>query len=62
MNPLWTEAQEKEIYQQIIEAIEQAEKEGQPVREIYQAIQNGAEVQITLEPSSQGKVRLSISI
>ena len=62
MDQRWTEAQEKEIYQQIVEAIQQAENEGQPVREIYEAIQNGAEVQITLEPSAKGKVRLSISI
>ena len=38
MDQRWTEAQEKEIYQQIVEAIQQAENEGQPVREVYEAI------------------------
>ena len=62
MNQRWTEAQEKEIYQQIIEAIEQAESEGQPVQEIYRAIQAGEEVQVKWETSNAGKVQLVISI
>ena len=62
MKQTFREEIEKEIYQQMIAAIEQAANEGQPVREIYEAIQAGADIQVTLEPDVMGKVRLILSV
>ena len=53
---------ETEVYQQLIAAIEYAAAEGQPVQEIYEAIEAGEEVHVELQSSSNGKYQLVISI
>jgi len=62
MKHLSKQMTEKEVYQQIITAIERAADQGQPVQEIYEAIEAGEEVQVKLEPADAGKVRLIISV
>ena len=62
MNQKPTELTEAIIHQQLITAIEHAAAEGQPVQEIYEAIEAGEEVHVELQSSSNGKYQLVISI
>ena len=53
---------ENKIFAEIITALEKAQKDGQPVAELMEAVKNGAELEAWFEPKENGKCELLIAI
>lgn len=53
---------ESKILTEIVTALEKAKEEGQPVDELMEAVQNGAELEAWFEPQVNGKCELKIAI
>ena len=56
------ESMELEVQQGIIEALKRAEAEGQPVEELFEAVQKGRELEAWLEPAYGNRYQLVIMV
>ncbi len=62
MKTAMKEITEKELQHEIIEALERAEAEGQPVQDIFEAVKRGQELEVWFEAACENRCQLVISV